>query len=326
MSTLNQAFIKVYQQHRVGAPHVRFPAPPVTPPDSPEPAAEAAAADAMAEAQDAATNAPPEPAPVSAMSAPATAATAATAEVESLPTESAATAIDDNRAAAEIDAASDSEPPSGPATIVRRFYWPKVVESLREAAVADLSWLTAIGCPRTIVTASCQRGDGGTTMALLIARHLSSQGVRVALVDADLERPTLAERLGLTVEVDWQWVWREQLPLDDALVESLADGVTLLPLRKAASADARQTVPAALAYVLGELARRYDAVCIDAGPLETRDGDQRLRFGGAFDLACVVRDMRRGEADQAETVARRLERAGVQQAIIVDNFVRATHV
>lgn len=281
MSTLNQAFIKVYQQQRVNAPHVRFPAPPAEPADSAAQPNASVAAEQPAVADEKGTVA---------------------------------------------DAARDPEPSATPATLVRRFHWPALVESLEEAA-AELRHLTAAGQPRMIVSLSSQRGAGGTTLALLVARHLSSQGARAVLVDADLDRPALADRLGVNVEVDWQWAWCEKLPLEEALVESLADGIALLPLRKAASPDARQASPAALSHILAELARRYDVVCIDGGPLDVRNGEATLQLGGAaIDLACVVHDARRGQPEQAETIAQQIERSGVQKSIIVDNFVRATHV
>lgn len=326
MSTLNQAFIKVYQQQRVNAPHVRFPARPSDPAE--------AAEFAVKPMQ---TNTPDAPQPPRVAdergAAPTPQSTLASAAEKTDVEQRARLNPEIILAAAspqesiDTDAAVDPEPSATPATLVRRFHWPALVESLHEAAAIELRRLTAVGRPRTIATSSCQRGDGGTTMTLLIARQLSSQGARVVLVDADLEEPALADRLGVAVEVDWQWAWREKLPLEEALIESLADGMALLPLQKATSADARQASPAALNHLLAELARRYDVVCIDGGPLDALDDKPMSPLGGAaIDLACVVRDARRGQTDQAERLAQRIERAGVQQSIIVDNFVRATHV
>lgn len=326
MSTLNQAFIKVYQQQRVNAPHVRFPAPPAPPAEPAESAEQPNRPNTPDTAQQSVT-ANGNGAPLTRQPLRANAGTnaAVTQQCRSQPDVVANAAV--RHEAIASDASADREPSATPATLVRRFHWPALVESLHEAAAMELRRLTAAGHPRTIVSLSSRRGDGGTTVTLLVARQLSSQGARVVLVDADLDRPVLADRLGLAVEVDWQWAWREKLPLEEALVESLADGMALLPLQKAASADVRQASPAALKHILAELARRYDVVCIDGGPLDAREGEPVPQLGGAaIDLACVVHDARRGQADQAERLVERIERAGVQSSIIVDNFVRATHV
>lgn len=327
MSTLNQAFIKVYQQQpRVNGPHVRFPAPPAEPaesaesveqpqqPNTPATAEQTIAADESGAAR------PRKPVPAT------DAGSQVSAGQLSQSQQNVTTTAAGSRETIDTGAAGDSEPSATPATLVRRFHWPSLTESLHEAAAVELRRLTAVGKPRTIVTVSCRRGDGGTTMTLLMARQLSTQGARVVLVDADLDEPALADCLGVAVEVDWQWAWREKLPLEEALVESLADGMALLPLRKTASADARQAIPA-LNHIVTELAQRYDVVCIDGGPLDARSGEPAWQLGGvSLDLACVVHDSRRGQADQAEAIAQRIERAGVHTSIIVDNFVRATHV
>lgn len=324
MSTLNQAFIKVYQQQpRVNAPHVRFPAPAAEPAESAESVEQPNTPDTaeLPIAADESSAARPRK--------PALATDAGREVTVGQPSQSqqnVTTTAADPRETIATDASGDLEPSATPATLVRRFHWPGLTESLHEAAAMDLRRLTAFGKLRTIVTVSCRRGDGGTTMTLLAARQLSSQGARVVLVDADLHQPALADRIGVAVEVDWQWAWREKLPLEEALIESLADGMALLPLRKTASADARQAIPA-LNHIVTELAQRYDVVCIDGGPLAAQSGEAAWQLGSvSLDLACVVHDARRGQADEAERVAQQVERAGVHTSIIVDNFVRATHV
>ena len=51
--------------------------------------------------------------------------------------------------------------------------------------------------PQVLLVTSSNAGEGKSTVSLNLATVLAQQGVRVLLVDADLRRPVLHERMGV---------------------------------------------------------------------------------------------------------------------------------
>jgi polysaccharide biosynthesis transport protein len=56
------------------------------------------------------------------------------------------------------------------------------------------------GPPQVLLLTSSTAGEGKSTVSLNLATVLSQQGARVLLVDADLRRPVLHQRIGLSIE------------------------------------------------------------------------------------------------------------------------------
>jgi Mrp family chromosome partitioning ATPase len=161
------------------------------------------------------------------------------------------------------------------------------------------------GQPHVLLFTAPRPGAGTTTVLLNLAVTLAQRGrVRVAVVDANLERPALAERLGL--------------PRGPGLREILAGGVA--PLRSlqetgleglsaVAAGQAREPNRAALAgevmrSLLRYLRGRFDWVLVD-GPCW--DGSRHLgTLAGHCDAVYVV---------LPETLAQAVEVTELQNAI-----------
>jgi capsular exopolysaccharide synthesis family protein len=71
--------------------------------------------------------------------------------------------------------------------------------------------------PRVMVITSPQPSDGKSTVAMHVAVTLERSGHRVVVVDADLRRPTLAERFGVVPTVGVTSVLSGQISLDEAI-------------------------------------------------------------------------------------------------------------
>lgn len=71
-----------------------------------------------------------------------------------------------------------------------------VSEAYRSLATA-LQFSTRFGLPRSIAITSTGVSEGKSTTAMLLARHFGRIGHRVLLIDGDLRKPTLHERIGL---------------------------------------------------------------------------------------------------------------------------------
>ena len=109
---------------------------------------------------------------------------------------------------------------------VDHFAWPELCDSLLEKRASEFDQLvgqlvteSALGRKVVAITGS-RRGDGRTTLALLLARRLAATAVKVVVVDADFEVPQLAARLGMTVQSGWENILADGLPVWDGLVES----------------------------------------------------------------------------------------------------------
>jgi Mrp family chromosome partitioning ATPase len=229
-----------------------------------------------------------------------------------------------------VDSATELEhylAPSGdliPAFEVERFDWPQTVTALAKNS-SQLGALIGELLPDgrgTLIVSGCRRGEGRTSVALVLARHLGRNGVRVALVDADVEQPELAARLSVLVEAGWETSLAGELPPGEALIESLRDRLTLVPLMRPISASQASGAGPCLKQLIERLQAEFEVVCIDAGPLaESGETSHATLFGRTqIDAAVIVHDVRHVRPEQTHAVGRKLAQLGVSRWAVVENF------
>jgi Mrp family chromosome partitioning ATPase len=283
MTALNRAFIKAYQRSGIGGPHIPLTAaaPAVIGPADASPDADAPGDCLMSGPVELAAPCP-EPAPP-----------------------------------------LESQDRLHPAFEVERFDWPATVGSLLESN-PELTALMHDLLPTgqgTLVVSGCRRGEGRTSVALMLARHLAVGGLRVALVDADVQRPQIASRLGVAVEAGWEECLTGQLPAIEAAIESLTDHLTILPLRRPVPASVLNDKGDCLKALVDHWRAAFDVVLIDAAPLgEADEASHESLLGARVDAAVVVRDVRHCRLEQTHAVGRKLVQLGVCRWAIVENF------
>lgn len=208
---------------------------------------------------------------------------------------------------------------------VERLQWPrhciallKQAESQLGEAAAHLQSLVALG-EKLICFASLKRGEGRTSTLLCLARLLSTEGHKIALVDADLRQPQLGRQLGLLPQAGWENVLLDHLPLEEALIEAVDDRATLLPAR----GPWTEPLSTELYRPMGEAVRRlrdeHDLVLLDVGPLEM-SGTEELLAAIRCDAAVLVRDLRTTTVAELESAALRLAAAGIARWQVAENF------
>ncbi len=217
---------------------------------------------------------------------------------------------------------------------IDRLRWPAVCEQLvDEAARAWKAFADALTVgigqgQRIVALASCQPGEGRTTVTLALARHLATCGLRPLVVDADFENPRIAESLGIETYTGWGQVLENGLPLGEALIAAIDERVTLMPWHPGAHLrhDAASE-PARLA-LLGEtfatLAGRYDLVVVDTPALASSSAVARLAGFGqqiGLDVVYLVHDVRTTPRELVSATAFALTQAGVCVAGMIENFV-----
>lgn len=143
---------------------------------------------------------------------------------------------------------------------------------------------------RTVLVTSGVPGEGGSTVAVGLARVLALAGKRVALVETDLRRPSLAQELGLPPATRGLTTALVGGTPSVALLEPVVPGLRsllLLPAGPAAPNAAELLRSDAMARVLAELHGSVDVVVLDAPPLLPVADTRVLLDGGAVD-ACVL--------------------------------------
>ncbi|WP_051760424.1 polysaccharide biosynthesis tyrosine autokinase [Herbidospora cretacea] len=130
----------------------------------------------------------------------------------------------------------------------------------------NLRFVGADGGPRSLLVTSCGSGEGKSTLAINLALAVAGTGRRVALVDADLRRPSVARLLGLE---------GRSMGLTDVLAGS-ARLPEVLQRRQDLDVLPGGPVPAdpgelagspGMRRLIADLAADHDLVVVDAPPL-----------------------------------------------------------
>ncbi|HTM56736.1 MAG TPA: AAA family ATPase [Pirellulales bacterium] len=171
---------------------------------------------------------------------------------------------------------------------------------------------------------STVRGEGRTTISLILAREIAAHGKRCVVVDADFEHPSLAESCGVASQIGWnQLLQAGEVSLGEVMIESLADRVTLVPWHGARPNAQAAGAMLRVAGAFAELSEQYDLVLVDVMPVVNRAGAVelgRLAKTIPFDAIYVVRDARWTLDEQLTDCVTELRLADLPVAGIIENF------
>jgi Mrp family chromosome partitioning ATPase len=211
---------------------------------------------------------------------------------------------------------------------VDHFIWPEVCDRLAAAADGPLEQLAEglagvpTGLGRVVAMIGCRRGEGTTTLCLAAARKRARSHCRTILVDVDLEDAQLGRRLGIQAETGLEDVLSGRMTLADVIVESVEDGLALLPLRGPLAAT--ESALKYLAQDLQSLRVHYDLILLKLGPLgdgEIQSGSLVVRsLASQVDTAVVVHNLRSTSEQSLDDLCVRLEDSGVAQVVVAENF------
>jgi capsular exopolysaccharide synthesis family protein len=137
------------------------------------------------------------------------------------------------------------------------------------------------GMPDAVLISSSRQGEGKSTTAALLAAIMAQSGKRVALVDADLRKPSLHRYLGHSNDLGLSTLLAGQASLEAVLHDTNISGLSLLPSGPIPPNPAQLLGSTRLADYLRQLQTQYDRVIIDAPPV--------LGLADAPRLASVVK-------------------------------------
>jgi Mrp family chromosome partitioning ATPase len=274
--------------------------------------------------QPATTRAPEQPTAIAKTAAPTVAAPAVIALVQSVPAPSVQLPPLPVQNVTIGSAAAENT--WSPLLQVDRVVWPTIHNRLQGAAKAAIALMTdglqSIGDSgrKIIGLTSCARGEGVTTLLSAAARNLLERGRRVAIVDSHWENPQLARSLGLLPQIGWEEALSGGLPLEEIVIESLADGLAVLPVREP---PASVITKAAIGASLQTLAAMFDFVLVDLGPL----GDIADTTSPAHavarhvDAVVLVQNVRVTPPNRLAEIHKRLAESNMRYAGTIQNFV-----
>ena len=209
---------------------------------------------------------------------------------------------------------------------VDHFTWPSICRRLNEAAAEQLDRLTdelmdtVDRGQKVLAIAGCCRADGVTTLLQCVGRRMVSRGLKVILVDAHWANPQLTRRLGVLSDTGWEAVLDGRLQLEEAVIESTEDRLSVLPLCKSpADSGDEADNQTALTESIDCLAAHYDLVLIDVGAMEdpTASGNP---LADRLDAVVLVHNLRTTNKDRLVETQSRLASVRVPQAGVIENF------
>ena len=197
-----------------------------------------------------------------------------------------------------------------PRTVSELFYDSALFEQIAQRMTAAIQ--TGL---RTVLVTSVRSGEGRSSVAIGIALAAAARGNRVALLDADIAQPTLADDLRLDVQYGWVDALRGGLPVEEVSVHAIKDQLTLVPLMvpHAATAATDQEIES----VILRLRKSFDLVVIDGSVAGAQGTDWST---SVIETALIVRDRSKTDADDIYRLTYRLREAGVRGVGLVENF------
>lgn len=125
----------------------------------------------------------------------------------------------------------------------------------------------ALAGKRVVAVSSALPGEGVTTLAIALATRAARAGMKTLLVDLNLHRPAVADRMGLP-RTPWH---RDPVAATPAAVASCGFDVLGAPLTDGAGAPSTSLELLDVAEALNGWSARYDRIVVDASPLTVRN-------------------------------------------------------
>jgi len=221
----------------------------------------------------------------------------------------------------------DSTDAISPCWEVDAFCWPEVVLKLQEVNTESMRRVSHhLACSnraglQVLAVTSGERGVGRSTVSMHLARAASLAGLKVALVDADLQHPSLVDQLQIDAPNSWHQCITERLSMDEVAVCSVEEKITIFPLTEPQSMSLLDMECSRIAKFIARLTSDYDLVILDSCVLS--DESQMLvgyETPESIHATIVVVDAELSASDRLQCACNTLQEMGIQSVGVVENF------
>lgn len=124
---------------------------------------------------------------------------------------------------------------------------------------------------KTLLVGSPSPDEGKTTIAVNLAIVIAQAGKRVLLIDTDMRRPQIHERLRLPNRFGLSDILREHGSLDESLHHLATEGIDVITSGILPPNPAEVLSSERMAKLMEEVAQRYDKVILDGPPFLISD-------------------------------------------------------
>ena len=132
---------------------------------------------------------------------------------------------------------------------------------------AALLYSTSAGLPQVMLVTSAQAGEGKTTTSFATAASLARMGRKVALIDADLRRPSVHRRFNLSNERGLADLLTSNAAVASVTLPTPTENLFVIASGPIPPSPTELISSPRMEQVLQDLARDYDVVVIDSPPI-----------------------------------------------------------
>lgn len=221
----------------------------------------------------------------------------------------------------------ETSDPISPCWEVDAFCWPEVVLKLHEVNTESMRRVSQHLASsnraglKVLAVTSGERGVGRSTVSMHLARAASIGGLKVALVDADLQHPSLIDQLQIDAPNSWHQCVTEKLSMDEVAVCSVEENITIFPLNEPQSMGLLEAESERIAQFISRLTRDYDLVILDSCVL-SNESHSLVGYDtpDSLNAAIVVVDAELCASQRLEEACNALQAMGITSVGVVENF------
>lgn len=170
----------------------------------------------------------------------------------------------------------------------------------------------------TLVVTAVSSGEGKSSVAIHLASAMTESGLKVLLIDADLRRPVIADKLGLEPIVGLTSVLTHQTTLPEALQRSGPGGYDVLTTGMLPPNPSELLESATMRSFVTEIRKSYDFIIIDSPPAGAT-ADPAILGALTDGFLFVVRADGKTSRDALQRVHHQLTGVGMRSLGVVAN-------
>ncbi len=177
---------------------------------------------------------------------------------------------------------------------------------------------------RTILVTSSGPSEGKTTVAINLAMVIAQGGKKVALLDADLRRPSLHQKLNLANRVGLTDLFRHNIHDVAAFVTWGDPEITVIPSGEIPPNPTELLASERMTQILDQLSENYDVVILDSPPSIVTDP---VVLSARVDGVIMIIEPGKTKIDSAQAMLEQLHRSGARILGVVLNPIarKAAH-